>query len=164
MLPEFLVKITSLSVPQTTRLNRRYLLTRQVRASEYRRRQFPRRYHKDDVVLLVSVAEAHGRLSGPATKKVLERGAGGVSPAQFALLPGVSVSRLYNLRQTTTYRRRGLVMGKTTKGAIGERRRPAPAGRPGLTKISEHYLIPVLQAMLEQFPFRIRISLHQRFG
>lgn len=193
MLREFLVKMTGLSVPQITRLIGRYLLTGQVRASEYRRRQFPRRYRKDDIVLLAGVDEAHGRLSGPATKKILEREWEVFHRPQFERLAGISVSHLYNLRQTTTYRRRCLVMGKTTPTtvAIGERRRPAPEGRPGyiridtvhqperdgeksvyhinavdevtqwevlgcVPKISEHYLIPVLQAMLEQFPFRIR--------
>jgi hypothetical protein len=193
MLREFLVKMTGLSVPQITRLIGRYLHTGQVRASEYRRRQFPRRYHKDDIVLLAGVDEAHGRLSGPATKKILEREWEVFHRPRFERLAGISVSHLYNLRQTTTYRRRYLVMGKTTptKVAIGERRRPAPEGRPGyiridtvhqpeqdgeksvyhinavdevtqwevlgcVPKISEHYLIPVLKAMLEQFPFRIR--------
>ena len=48
--------------------------------------------------------------------------------------------------------------------SIGERRRPEPNGRPGYLRvdtvgttvqISETYLLPVLEAMLAQFPFRI---------
>ena len=85
-------------------------ITGQVRASEYRRRQFPRRYHQDDIVLLAGVDEAHGRLSGPATKKILEREWEVFHRSQFARLAGISVSHLYNLRQTTTYRRRCVVM------------------------------------------------------
>ena len=126
-------------------------------------------------------------------RKILEREWAVFHRPEFERLAGISVSHLYNLRQTTTYRRRCLVMGKTTPAgvAIGERRRPAPEGRPGyiridtvhqperdgvksvyhinavdevtqwevlgcVAKISEHYLIPVLQAMLRQFPFPIR--------
>jgi transposase InsO family protein len=192
VLRELLVKLTGLSVPQVTRLIGRYLQTGQVREKEYRRHRFTRKYRPDDIVLLAGVDEAHGRLSGPATKKILEREWQVFSKPEFERLANISVSHLYNLRQTTTYRRRCLVMGKTTPVtvAIGERRRPAPEGRPGYIRIdtvhqperdgeksvyhinavdevtqwevlgctpriSEHYLIPVLHDILEQFPFRV---------
>ena len=193
VLREFLIKMTGLSVPQVTRLIGRYLHTGQVREKEYRRHHFARQYRPDDIILLAGVDEAHGRLSGPATKRILQREHTVFGRTEFARLAHLSVSHLYNLRQTTTYRRRCLVMGKTTPTtvAIGERRRPSPEGRPGYIridtvhqperdgeksvyhsnavdevtqwevlgcapKISEHYLIPVLQAMLTQFPFPIR--------
>ena len=189
----FLIKMTGLSVPQVTRLIGRYLQGGQVREKEYRRHRFVHQYRPDDIVLLAGVDAAHGRLSGPATKKILEREWEVFHRPGLERLAGLSVSHLYNLRQTTTYRRRCLVMGKTnpTGVAIGERRRPRPEGRPGyiridtvhqperdgeksvyhinavdevtqwevlgcVPKISEHYLIPVLQAMLHQFPFPIR--------
>jgi len=192
VLREFIIKMTGLSVPQVTRLVGRYLHTGQVREKEYRRHHFARQYRQDDIILLAGVDEAHGRLSGPATQKILQREWEVFGKAEFARLAGLSVSHLYNLRQTTTYRRRYLVMGRTTPTTvpIGERRRPTPAGRPGYiridtvhqperdgeksvyhinavdevtqwevlgcaSKISEHYLIPVLQAILEQFPFRV---------
>lgn len=192
VLREFLVKMTGLSVPQVTRRIGRYLATGQVREKEYRRHRFPRQYSQDDILLLAVVDEAHGRLSGPATRKILQREWEVFHRPECERLAALSVSHLYNLRQTTTYRRRCLVVGKTKPAgvAIGERRRPAPQGRPGylrvdtvhqperdgvksvypinavdevtqwevlgcVAKISEHYLIPVLQAMLRQFPFRI---------
>ena len=193
ILREFVIKMTGLSVPQVTRLIGRYLNTGQVRQKEYQRHHFARQYRADDIVLLAAVDQAHGRLSGPATKKILQREWAVFRRPGFERLAGISVSHLYNLRQTTAYRRRCLVMGKTspTKVSIGERRPPSPKGRPGyiridtvhqperdgeksvyhinavdevtqwevlgcVAKISEHYLIPVLQAMLKQFPFPIR--------
>jgi len=193
LLREFVIKMTGLSVPQATRLIGRYLHTGQVREKEYRRHHFARLYRPDDIVLLAGVDEAHGRLSGPATRKILEREWAVFHRPGFERLASISVSHLYNLRQTTTYRRRCLVMGKTTPTtvSIGERRRPTPEGHPGyiridtvhqperdgaksvyhinaidevtqwevlgcVAKISEHYLIPVLKAMLQQFPFPIR--------
>jgi len=193
VLREFLVKTTGLSVPQVTRLIGRYLHSGQVREQEYQRHRFARQYGKDDIVLLAGVDEAHLRLSGPATKRILQREWGLFGKPEFERLGNISVSPLYNLRHTTTYRRRCVMMGKTTptKVAIGERRRPAPEGRPGyiridtvhqperdgeksvyhinavdevtqwevlgcVPKISEHFLAPVLESMLEQFPFPIR--------
>lgn len=192
VLREFLVKMTGLSVPQVTRLVGRYLHTGQVRPKPYRRHRFPCRYRKDDIVLLAGVDEAHGILSGPATKRILQRAYEIYGQPEFGRLANISVSHLYNLRHTTTYQRRCLVIGKTmpTAVAIGERRRPDPQGRPGylridtvhqpeqdgeksvyhinavdevtqwevlgcVPKISEHYLAPMVEAMLEQFPFPI---------
>ena len=193
MLREFLGKMTGLSVPRTTRLAGQYPHTGQVRPQEYRRRQFPRQYGKQDIVPLAGVDQAHGRLSGPATKKILERECEVFGKTEFARLANVPVSHLYNLRHTATYLRRAVVMGGTTPTtvAIGERRRPGPRGRPGyvrigtvhqperdggksvyhinavdeatqwevpgcVPRISEHYLVPVVKAMLKQFPFRVR--------
>jgi len=193
VLREFLVKMTSLSVPQMTRLVGQYLHTGQVREREYHRRRFPSHYSKDDILLLAGVDEAHGRLSGPATQRILEREWEVFEQPEFERLASISVSHLYNLRQSVTYRRRCVVVGRTkpTQVAYGERRRPDPQGRPGYIridtvhqpewdgvksvyhinavdevtqwevvgcaeKISEHYLKPVLEAMLEQFPFPLR--------
>jgi transposase InsO family protein len=192
VLREFLVKMTGLSVPQVTRLIGQYLHTGQVREKEYERHGFARQYRPDDIVLLAGVDTAHGRLSGPATQRILQREWEVFGNPEFERLAGISVSHLYNLRQTSSYRRRSLVMGRTnpTTVAIGERRRPDPQGRAGyiridtvhqperdgeksvyhinaidevtqwevlgcVPKISEHYLIPVLKTMLQQFPFRI---------
>jgi len=187
---EFIIKMTGLSVPRVTRLIGRYLDGGQVREKEYRRHRFARQYRPDDILLLAGVDEAHGRLSGPATRRILEREWEVFGRPEFERLAGISVSHLYNLRQTITCRRRCVVMGRTAPAtvAIGERRRPDPEGRPGylradtvhqperdgeksvyhinavdeitqwevlgcVPKISELYLIPVLRAMLDEFPF-----------
>ena len=42
-------------------------------ASKYERTKFPSRYIESDVNLLAYVDKAHGNLSGPATKRILER-------------------------------------------------------------------------------------------
>ena len=69
VLREFIIKMTGLSVPQVTRLIGRYLHLGQVREKEYRRHRFVRQYRLDDIVLLAGVDQAHGRLSGPATRR-----------------------------------------------------------------------------------------------
>jgi hypothetical protein len=80
----------------------RYLHTGQVREQEYRRHRFARRYRPDDILLLAGVDEAHGRLSGPATKKILQPEWQVFGRQEFVRLANLSVSHLYNLRQTTT--------------------------------------------------------------
>jgi len=73
VLREFIIKMTGLSVPQVTRLIGRYLDVGQVREKEYRRHRSARQYRPDDILSLAGVDEAHGRLSGPATRRILER-------------------------------------------------------------------------------------------
>jgi hypothetical protein len=62
----YIVKITGLSLPQTTRLIRKYRAEGVVEAVRYRRRRFPVKYTGQDVARLAAVDRAHGWLSGPA--------------------------------------------------------------------------------------------------
>ncbi|MGH9578483.1 MAG: hypothetical protein ACRD3R_13675, partial [Terriglobales bacterium] len=193
VLLRYLVKMTGRGVAQMIRLIRRFRETGQVRGEPYQRRRFPTRYTPADIRLLASLDEAHQRMSGPATRKILEREWEVYGKPEFARLAEISVSHLYNLRQTVLYRRRSTHFGKTKATTVkyGERRRPPPRGRPGylrldtvhqperdgvksvyhinavdevtqwevlgcVAKISEHYLVPVVEALLEQFPFGIR--------
>ena len=136
---------------------------------------------------------AHERLSGPATRRILQREYEQYGNQQYERLAKISVAHLYNLRASARYRNQAAVFEPTrpTAAAIGERRRPDPHGEPGYLRvdtvhqgdqpgakgvyylnavdevtqwqivaatprISEAYLLPVLEDMLRQFPFRIR--------
>ncbi len=188
----YLEKLTGLSRAQITRLIAMYLEGKQVQPKAYRRRRFPKRYTRDDIVLLAAVDEAHETLSGPATRKILERAYYDFQESKYRRLSELSVAQMYRLRKSRTYRQRRVAYQATrpTQVSIGERRRPVPDG-PGYLRvdtvhqgdldgikgvyhinavdevtqwqvvgataqISEAYLIPVLEAMLSQFPFRIR--------
>lgn len=188
----YLSKVTGLSLPQIARLIAKYRKSGKVEAEPNRRHSFAARYTDGDIALLAEVDRAHERLSGPATKRILEREHGEFGKQEFQRLAGISVSHLYNLRRSLRYRRQAAVFEPTrpTPVSIAERRKPDPRGRPGFLridtvhqgdwdgvkgvyhinavdavtqwqvvgcagKISEHYLIPVLEAMLHQFPFRI---------
>jgi hypothetical protein len=85
------------------------------------------------VELLAIVDEAHESLSGPATKRILQRAYQQYGKPEFQRLASISVAHLYNLRQQPRYRERRLnyVKTKPTAVAIGERRRPHPQGQPG---------------------------------
>jgi len=189
----YIEKMTGLSRAQVTRLIARYTASGRVEVTAYRRRCFPQRYTRADIELLAVVDEAHETLSGPATRRILQREHLQYGKPEYARLATISVAHLYNLRKSGRYRERFRNYSKTrpTTASIGERRKPQPQGQPGYLRvdtvhqgdrpdakgvyhinavdeviqwqavvatprISEAYLEPVLEAMLRQFPFRIR--------
>jgi transposase InsO family protein len=133
----YIEKMTGLSRSQVTRLIARYTATGLVQPTVYRRRRFPQHYRRADIELLASVDEAHETLSGPATRRILEREVQLYGKQEYARLAGISVAHLYNLRKSQRYRERRLNYVKTrpTAVAIGERRKPDPRGRPGYLRL-----------------------------
>jgi len=69
----YMEKMTGLSRAQTTRLIAMYLRGEEVKPQPYRRRRFRQVYRREDIALLAGIDEAHQTLSGPATKKLLQR-------------------------------------------------------------------------------------------
>ncbi len=189
----YIQKVTGYSRSQVSRLIAEYKRTGWLKKTEYRRHQFPRMYTPSDVILLARTDELHGWLSGPATKKIMEREYEVYGHAEFGNISLISASHLYNLRRSNTYRgmTRRFTMTRPTVSKIGERAKPDPKGQPGyirvdtvhqgdinghkgvyhvnavdevaqweiiasVERISEAYLVPVLESMLVQFPFVIR--------
>jgi hypothetical protein len=186
-------KLTGLSRAQMTRLIGRYLNGGEVKERSYRRHRFRQRYTRADIELLAAVDEAHETLSGPATRRILEREYGEYGKPEYERLARISVAHLYNLRKQRRYRECRLSYTKTRPAQvqIGERRRPDPQGQPGYLRIDtvhqgdrdglkgvyhinavdevtqwqvmgctaqigKAWLLPVLEQILKQFPFRIR--------
>ena len=189
----YIARMTGLSRAQVTRLIAGYRNTGRVKAVDYQRSRFATRYTAADVNLLAYVDKAHGNLSGPATRRILEREYGEYGQAAYQRLSAISVAHLYRLRNSPAYRKRNASYQPTrpTPIPIGERRKPQPHGAPGYLRIdtvhqgdregrkglyhinavdevtqweivaatpqiSELWLMPVLQSILEQFPFAIR--------
>ncbi|TFH64690.1 MAG: transposase [Gemmatimonadales bacterium] len=189
----YLCKVTGISRAQMTRLIGQLRDTGRITDRRGApARPFARRYTREDVLLLAEVDVLHGTLSGPATRKLCERAWTRFGDPRFERLAGISNGHLYNLRQSPTYQRRRGPVHKTrpVKIPIGERRKPAPQGRPGflrvdsvhqgdldgikglyhinlvdevtqfefvgsVERISERFLLPVLEALLTAFPFVI---------
>jgi transposase InsO family protein len=137
LLRRYIEKLTGLSRAQVTRLISRYMADGRLAARAYRRHRFAARYTMDDVELLASVDEAHETLSGPATRRILEREYRQYGKQEYARLASISVSHIYNLRRERGYRQRRLnyVKTKPTGVTIAERRRPDPQGRPGYLRL-----------------------------
>src|SRR5215467_40936 len=189
----YIARLTGLSRAQVTRLITSYTASGRVKAASYQRRKFPTRYTKADVDLLAYVDRSHGNLSGPATKRILEREHHEYGQAAFERLAQISVAQIYRFRNSESYRKRNTSYQPTrpTPIPIGQRRKPRPEGRPGYLRIdtvhqgdrdgakglyhinavdevtqweivaatpqiSELWLIPALEQILEQFPFVIR--------
>ncbi|MGH8711832.1 MAG: integrase catalytic domain-containing protein [Burkholderiales bacterium] len=136
LIRRYLRKMTGYSRAQLTRLiadHRQRRLGRRPRP----RSHFPKRYLDADIGRLAHTDEVHGTLSGPATKKVLEREAEVYGHVDYARLAGISIAHLYNLRKAAGYTQRRRHWSKTrpTPVAIGERRKPNPEGRPGYLRI-----------------------------
>jgi hypothetical protein len=189
----YVARMSGLSRAQVTRLITSYTDTGRVKAAPYQRRKFATRYTKSDVELLAYVDKSHGNLSGPATRRILERELSEYGQSAYERLAGISVAQIYRFRSSEAYRKRNTSYQPTrpTPIPIGERRKPRPQGRPGYLRIdtvhqgdrdgvkgiyhinavdevtqweivaaapqiSEYWLIPLLERLLEQFPFVIR--------
>jgi hypothetical protein len=134
-------KVTGLSESQTTRLIRAYVDHGKVQAQPYQRRRFAAKYTPKDIALLAEVDRAQGRLSGPATRRILQRAYEQFGEKQYERLAQISVAHLYNLRATARYRNPVAVFEPTqsTTAAIGQRRKPDPQGRPGYLRVDTVY-------------------------
>jgi len=189
---QYIQKITGYSRAQVSRLIAEYKRIGWLKKTEYRRHRFPRKYTPSEVQLLARTEELHGWLSGPATKKIMEREYEVYGHTEFENISRISVSHLYNLRRSNTYRGMTRRFSKTRPAvsSIGERAKPDPKGQPGyirldtvhqgdidgykgvyhinavdeivqweilasVERISEAYLVAVLESMLFQFPFII---------
>jgi len=133
----YVEKVTGMSAAQTTRLIRAFLDSGVVRAAPYQRNRFGARYTAEDIALLAEVDRAHERLSGPATRHILQREYEQYGNKQYERLAKIGGSHLYNLRARARYRNQAAVFEPTrpTAVTIGERRRPEPLGRPGFLRV-----------------------------
>jgi len=141
-------------------------------------------------MLLAKTDELRGCLSGPATKKIMEREYEVYGHTDFENISRISVAHLYNLRKNHAYRgiTRRFTKTKPVVFRVGERSKPEAKGKPGyiridtvhqgdmnggkgvyhvnavdevtqweivasVERISEAYLVPVLEITLLQFPF-----------
>jgi hypothetical protein len=189
----YIARMSGLSRAQATRLIAAYRSCGRVKAVAYQRTKFATHYTAADVDLLAYVDKAHGNLSGPATRRILEREFSEYGQLVYQRLAAISVAHLYRLRNSEDYRQRNTSYQPTrpTPIPIGERRKPRPHGSPGYLRIdtvhqgdqdgrkglyhinavdevtqweivaaaphiSELWLLPVLEALLGQFPFVIR--------
>lgn len=191
ILRRYIEKVTGYSRSQVARLVGRYQESGRLRVTEYHRHRFSEKYTMAEIALLAKTDELHGWLSGPATKRILEREWAVYGHAQFEKISGISVAQIYNLRHSNRYRVKRYIHTKPVVSRIGERTKPEPQGCPGhirvdtvhqgddkrqkgvyhinavdevtqweivasVSRITEYDLEPLLEDMLNQFPFRIK--------
>lgn len=135
---QYIMKMTGYSDAQVTRLIKKKKEMRVIRAVRGTRHSFEKKYTATDVALLIKTDAAHGRLSGVATRKIVEREYSVYGKKDYERLSKISSSHIYNLRVTRQYES---VLGssfektKSTTIPIGLRHKPEPNGCPGYIRV-----------------------------
>ncbi len=134
---KYIMMITALSRAQVTRLIDRKLKEGNIEASLAGKRGFRTIYGRFEKKLLAETDNVHERLSGPATKRILEREYYIFKDKRFEYLKNISSSHIYNLRASKTYRIHSVTVGKTKsiQSSIGKRCKPEPKGVPGYLRV-----------------------------
>lgn len=186
------MKLTGYSDAQTTRLITIQRRTGAIALSQVRRHRFPTIYTPSDIALLATADLAHGRIAGPAMRRIFQREYELFHHTEYQQLRHISNGQFYTLRKTRQYTSATKYFTKTTPTPvpIGERRKPDPQGHPGYLRVDtvhqgdvqgqkgvyhintvdevfqwevvgaveticERHLIPLLQDLLDQYPFPI---------
>jgi hypothetical protein len=133
----YIRKITGYSHTQATELIRRFKEIGYVRLKQYSRHSFSRIYTDHDIVVLAETDDAHGRLSGPATWKILFDEYHQFGNQEYVRLANISPAHIYNLRQLHLYQTSvtSYVKTQAVQRNIGERRKPEPDGQPGFLRV-----------------------------
>jgi hypothetical protein len=135
LIKDYLQRVSGYSRAQITRLIGHYGERGKIQPARYQRHRFPRKYTAADVALLAKTDELHGWLSGPATKKILERENEVYGHSEYANIAAISVAQIYNLRHSKRYGGKRYVHTKPVVSKIGERVKPESQGQPGHIRI-----------------------------
>jgi hypothetical protein len=134
----YLEAMTHLSRDRLKKLAKRRKKLRKLLVVAGGRHSFPRKYSTSDIARLVETDNAHGRISGDATKEILRREFEVYGKSMYETIAEVSVSHLYNLRTTSRqYESHALFLEKTraVTVSIGWRAKPKTDGKPGHLRV-----------------------------
>ena len=135
---DYIKKITGRSRPHVKKLIKKKKKFGRIKLSEIKKNTFPVLYNTSDIARLIETDNAHGRLSAPATKKILLREYGIFNKLEYERISHISVPHIYNIRHNSRqYKSNILFIAKTqaVKRNIGERRKPQPQGKPGYLRV-----------------------------
>ena len=98
------------------------------------------KYTQANIRLLAAMDERHQQPGGPVLKKFCERACERFDEPKYEHLASISVSHLYNLRQSIPYQRQRCLLTKTRPKAasIGIRRKPCPNETFYLMKVTDY--------------------------
>jgi transposase InsO family protein len=133
----YIVRMTGLSKSQAGRIITKKKKFGKLFLSSTSRYSFPCKYSPSDIALLIKTDNAHQRLAGPATKKILEREYRVFNKPNYRVISQISPAHIYNLRKTRQYQSHSLTISKTqaSKVPIGKREKPYPQGSPGFLRV-----------------------------
>ena len=121
---QYLMKMTEYSRQQLTRLIKKYTYTGKIKWMPCRRNGFAKTYTDKDIILLAKTDELHDTPCGHAVKKLCERAHHVFDEKAYQRLSKISVSHLYNLRDSDRYKRqrRHFTKTKPRQVAIGQKK------------------------------------------
>lgn len=133
----YVEKVSGYCRAQVCRLIMKYNQRGRIKRAECNRHRFPGKYTRRDIALLARTDGLHDFLSGPATKKIMEREWKVYGNTDFKTISQISIAHLYNLRRGHLYRSINKRYTKTKPAVvkIGERTRPDTGGRPGYIRV-----------------------------
>ena len=135
---DYMEKITCRSRVQIKRLIRKKKKVGKIKLSIVKKNTFPLRYNTGDIARLIETDNAHGRLSGPATKRILEREYLTFGKLSYEKIYHISVPHIYNVRNNSRQYKSNILFISHTQAVnrnIGERRKPRPMGKPGYLRV-----------------------------
>lgn len=133
----YIEQLSGYSRQHVTKLVKEYRKTGHIRRKRRVVKGFETKYTKADIQLLADVDRLVDDLSGTTIKTFFQRALEVHGDQRFARLAGISVSHIYNLRQSKVYQRCRRKFTKTqgVKVNIGERCKPRPNGAPGHLRV-----------------------------
>jgi transposase InsO family protein len=133
----YLIQLSGYSRQQVTRFIFQYRKTGRVRRRQRTVNGFERKYTREDIMLLAEVDRLVDSTSGTTVKVYCQRAYERFGDQRYIRLANISVSHLYNLRESKVYRRCRRVYTKTNpvQVPIGERCKPRSGGQPGYLRI-----------------------------
>ena len=136
IMKEYLLKVTGYSERHLKRLIAKHK-TKGLCWKVWQKNSYSKIYTNEDIALLHKVDSAH-RMSGVGTKKVLEREYEVFKKEEYRKLRNISVSHIYNLRNSNFYLLKGRVFKETDsikKVSIGIREKPKTYNKPGYFRV-----------------------------
>jgi len=179
----YLKKVTCYRKAQLLRLVKR-ALKGDLKRTVYVRHNPHIIYGAEDIKLLEITDALHRRLNSVSTKEILRREADLFGQSDYGRISKISTSHINNLRHSNTYREFWVNGTKAREVSIGRTKKPVANNEPGSIRvdtvhqrdvyhinavdeviqweivvcvpmISERYLLPALNRLLNQFPFII---------
>jgi len=201
----YIILMANYSRQQLDRLIKRHIDNGIIK-TQYNTRSNPTHYRmlysKEEIKLMAQTDELHNYPSGQALSNIMNRMYTKFGKQEFKRIRKISVSHIYNIRDTSYYKKIARNYDATKPNMvmvrIGSRKKPEPQGKPGylridtvhqgihdgkrsiyhinaidevlqyevviaVPEINERYMLPVLETMLDIFPFKI-IEFHSDNG
>jgi hypothetical protein len=134
----YLGTMTRLSRVQLKRLAKRRRKRRKLIVKTTGRHSFPTKYTTSDIALLIETDNAHGRISGDATKEIVRREFELFGKKEYERISKISVSHLYNLRNGSRQYESAACFVEKTRAvhvSIARRAKPRTGGKPGFLRV-----------------------------